>query len=76
MFVLSFMLHIKLISRRALLLIHISSIQRNSQPKNGNFVIIYSPSCISQPAHFFLLVNTKWDILKNVDNQRVSVSID
>ncbi len=38
--------------------------------KNENVVIIYSPSCWSK-SFFFLLLNTKEDILKNVGNQTV-----
>ncbi len=34
-------------------------------------VIIYSPSCRSKPVvSFFLMLNTKEDILKNADNQK------
>ncbi len=41
---------------------------RDSSPKNENPVIIYSPSSSS---NFFVLLNTKEDILKNVGNRAV-----
>jgi len=46
-----------------------------SSPKNENSAIIYSPSsCSKHVRFFFLLLNTKEDILKNVGNQTVDGS--
>jgi len=45
---------------------------RDSSPKIKNVVISYSPSSCFKHMSFFLLLNTKEDILKNVGNQTVN----
>jgi len=46
---------------------------RDSSPKIKNVVISYSPSSCFKHMSFFLLLNTKEDILKNVGNQTLVV---